>query len=56
MVFFFIACHKKEASEEQMEQTVKSAVTGGQKPLGDIYNIQVPSPSPFLLNVYSLLG
>lgn len=41
MVFFFIACHKAGESEEQMESQVKSAVTSGQRPLGEIYNIVV---------------
>ena len=41
MVFYFIACHRKDESEEQMEGRVKDTVTSGAKPLGEVYNIVV---------------
>jgi hypothetical protein len=41
MVFFFIACHKGEETEEMIEQEVKGVVMGGQKPLGEVYPVQV---------------
>ncbi len=41
MVFFFIACHKGEEGEDHLEQQVKSVVMGGQKPLGEVYPVQV---------------
>jgi len=40
MVFFFIACHKSEHSEEQLESLVNSTLSGA-KPIGEYYKVQV---------------
>jgi hypothetical protein len=40
MVFFFIACHKPDRNEEDIENMVKTLAYSA-KPLGDVYDIRV---------------
>jgi len=41
MVFFFVACHRQDDSEENSANIAINTVTGGLKPLGDMYNFVV---------------
>ena len=41
MVFYIIACHKAEHSEEALEHDVQKAITAGGKQMGELFRVNV---------------
>lgn len=48
MVFYIVACHLADKEDEQVEQQLRQQCIGqGSKALGEIYNVDVSTLTPF---------